>query len=152
MKSIKLFFVLIVLLSAVIIGYYFVNKNQATPGTMIEEKITVINNTPNEITFVSCRATAKGTIETTTIFGPIPSNKKGNGSLKVWYPTGIFTVEATQVINGKEVKTNPFTALMRAETPLTPVTLTLGTIPWGKDQFKSVWQKVEWDAPSSEAR
>ncbi|MFA6431077.1 MAG: hypothetical protein WCV91_01645 [Candidatus Margulisiibacteriota bacterium] len=147
MKLIKISLIVVIIISAILIGYYFVNKNQATPGTMIEEKITVINNTPDEIKFVSCRATAKGTIETTTIFGPILSNKNSTGFLKVSYPNGIFTVEATQFIKGKEVTASPFTAHMKKEAPLTPVTLTLGTIPWGKDQVKAVWQKVEWDLP-----
>ena len=151
MKPIK-WVVVVIILSAGFLGLYFMNRNETMPAILIEEKITVINNTPAEIIIVNCRGTAKETKETISLFGPIPSNKNGSGFLKVSYPTGIFTVEATQLINGKEVKTTPFTGKMNKNTPLTPLTLTLGTIPWGKDQFKSVWQKAEWEAPTSEAK
>lgn len=124
-------------------GFFF--KAFAEPK-QIDEKITVVNETDIKIEIVKCKAIAEGKKETSVSFGPIPAKGSASGTLKVWN-TGSFTVEAVQKMQGKEVTTAPFKAVLNETDPITPVTLTLKSIPWGQSGTKSLWQGVDWEMP-----
>lgn len=112
--------------------------------SLLDEKITVVNETSYTITKVRIKAICDGGKEENIEFGPVAVNGRSSGQIKV-STNGSFTVEAIQVIAGAEMVSRPFQAMLDPAEPLTPLTLTLKTVVPGS---AGVWQGVDWDQPT----
>lgn len=110
------------------------------------EKITVVNETAIEITAVRCTASADDQPDVEAVFGPVAPGGRASGELQA-YRSGSFSVVAEQTMEGVVTPTRPFKAVLSPGDVVTPVTLTLRSIPWGSSGTMSLWQGVEWEPP-----
>ncbi len=113
---------------------------------VVKESITVVNETAIDITVVRCTASADDQPDVAITFGPVAAGGRAEAKLDVYWP-GTFTVVADQIMDGETKPTRAFQAVLPPDDPVTPVTLTLRSIPWGSSGTMSLWQGVEWEPP-----
>jgi len=111
----------------------------------VDEKVTVVNPTSRDI-MVELSSGAPDKEEETSTFGPVAAGEQGSGTIGVW-TNGSVTVVASWDVDGKTVKSQPYTATLDPSEPLTPVTCTLN-IPYDSGTL-GVWSKVSWEMPPS---
>lgn len=110
----------------------------------VDEKVTVENSTPYAV-HVDLTSNGPDREDETKSFGPVGAGASGSGTIPVW-TDGSFTVVAKWTVNGAEVVSRPYTAVLSPDEPVTPVSVTL-TSPYQSGTL-GVWTNVAWETPA----